>query len=422
MHGRLGGRPCAEADIQITESWRPLLDGGLADRAAETVSGIAGSLCALPYLESGNASLPEGSAGIALFHAYHARSVPRRADPMRAQQRLDHAVAAIAETRLPPGLHSGFCGVAWAMEHVMAKSDTTDGGDDDVNLPIDEAVEASLRDGGLLRETDLISGLAGVGVYALERLPRPSGKRILELVVHRLSELGEQVPDGMTWSKPDGSYNLGVAHGIPGLVGFLGQACAAGVSEAYELLEGAVRWLLARRWPRGSAVEFSTSISVGAERPADRVSWCYGNPGIAVALLLAARAVGEKHWENEALDLALAAAARGTGDPKVVDASVCHGSAGNAHLFNRLFQATGDERFRDAATSWVAKTFELQKQGSGLAGFMTLRGNADNKTAWVKDPGLLSGIAGTGLALLAATTTVEPCWDRVILAAVRPKA
>jgi hypothetical protein len=34
--------------------------------------------------------------------------------------------------------------------------------------------------------------------------------------------------------------------------------------------------------------------------------------------------------------------------------------------------------------------------------------------------GLLEGFAGVGLALLAAATTVEPTWDRMLLASVPP--
>ena len=77
---------------------------------------------------------------------------------------------------------------------------------------------------------DLISGLVGFGVYALERLPRAGGRECLERVVARLAETAERRPDGtVTWrTGPDllidrelesfreGNFNLGVAHGVPG--------------------------------------------------------------------------------------------------------------------------------------------------------------------------------------------------------------
>jgi hypothetical protein len=40
----------------------------------------------------------------------------------------------------------------------------------------------------------------------------------------------------------------------------------------------------------------------------------------------------------------------------------------------------------------------------------------------VADKGLLTGAAGVALALLAATTALEPDWDRVLLVAIPPLA
>jgi len=34
--------------------------------------------------------------------------------------------------------------------------------------------------------------------------------------------------------------------------------------------------------------------------------------------------------------------------------------------------------------------------------------------------GILIGIAGIGLSLLAATSAVEPCWDRILLLDIPP--
>jgi hypothetical protein len=37
------------------------------------------------------------------------------------------------------------------------------------------------------------------------------------------------------------------------------------------------------------------------------------------------------------------------------------------------------------------------------------------------EAGLLTGTAGIALALLAATTAVEPAWDRMLLVAIPPR-
>ncbi|HEX7277236.1 MAG TPA: lanthionine synthetase LanC family protein, partial [Acidimicrobiales bacterium] len=90
---------------------------------------------------------------------------------------------------------------------------------------------------------------------------------------------------------------------------------------------------------------------------------------------------------------AAAAAARPIQDAGVVDAGLCHGAAGLLHVSNRLYQATGDERQAAAARRWLEPALTLPVAGAGF----------------------LEGRAGVGLALLAATTDVEPEWDRILL-------
>lgn len=55
------------------------------------------------------------------------------------------------------------------------------------------------------------------------------------------------------------------------------------------------------------------------------------------------------------------------------------------------------------------------------AGYTAWSVAENGETGWHDDPGLLMGGAGIGLALLAAVSTVEPPWDRVLLAFVPPK-
>jgi hypothetical protein len=52
---------------------------------------------------------------------------------------------------------------------------------------------------------------------------------------------------------PRGYYNLGLAHGVPGVIAFLGKVCAVGVAcdKARPLLDGAVHWLLEQEGPDG---------------------------------------------------------------------------------------------------------------------------------------------------------------------------
>jgi lantibiotic modifying enzyme len=417
--------------------WRPILPEEVAERALGVVGEIAADLResfarAVPEDDFRRGpSLAGGDSGLALFFSYLDRARPGQGYDDIAMELLERSIEATGERHALPGLYGGFSGVAWTLEHLRGRLF-----EDDEEEDAGEEVAAALVDHvGLtpwLGQYDLISGLVGFGVWALERLPRAGSREALEQVVARLAETAEREPGIVTWRTPPelltptdlelfpaGNYNLGVAHGVPGVIALLAQACAAGV-DARDLLNGAVAWLLRQKLPEGAGSVFPYNVAPGAEPKFSRIAWCYGDLGIAASLLVAARAVGEEGWEREALEIARHAAARPAESTGVVDAGVCHGAAGAGHLFNRIHQATGDPACREAAVRWFEHALSLHRTGEGVGGFlMWTRGSQEEDLDWRPEPGFLTGSAGVGLALLGAVTPVEPEWDRVLLAAVR---
>jgi hypothetical protein len=149
------------------------------------------------------------------------------------------------------------------------------------------------------------------------------------------------------------------------------------------------------------------------------LAWCYGDAGVASALMVAARCVKEAEWEREALVIARRGAVRNAETAGVKDGALCHGSAGLAHIFNRLFQATGEEQFLKAARYWVAQTLALRRSGEGIGGFSAYRPATNSlEEYWDNEVGILEGGAGIALALLAAATDVEPAWDHMLLVSI----
>jgi hypothetical protein len=362
--------------------------------------------------------------------AYLARAGLSDGAAEKALRFLNEAVETVTTVSMPPGLYQGFSGIAWAAQHL---SGLLAAGDNDPNEAVDAALVEYLNQSPWRGDYDLISGLVGLGVYAFDRLPRPTAVACLERVIDRLAESAERGADGVTWHTPAedltpeqrakypcGYYNLGVAHGVPGVIPVLAAACAAGVAarKARPLVHGAVAWLLRQQLPAASESRFPNMCAPGIEPEACRLAWCYGDAGIAVALLSAARWLKEPAWEQEALAIARAAAARPAETAGVRDAGLCHGAAGLGHLFNRLFHAAGEACFAEAARFWFRRCLEMRQPGRGIAGFSHYGQRQDGVDCWLKEPGLLIGAAGIALALLAAITPIEPQWDRHLLAAI----
>jgi lantibiotic biosynthesis protein len=174
-----------------------------------------------------------------------------------------------------------------------------------------------------------------------------------------------------------------------------------------------VNWLLAQRRPAHAATSFGYFAGEPHDRPT-RLAWCYGDLGIAAVLLSAAEVVGGESWRRAAFEIALGAAQRTLGDSGVNDAGLCHGAAGVAHLFNRLYQATGQPELAEAARRWYGEALGLRSTEQGVGGFTAWIPNQSTGGHWVDAPGFLEGAAGVGLALLAAVTPVEPKWDSLL--------
>lgn len=409
---------------RLGQTWQPLLQGEQQIEALTTVAAIAHYLRIQPTASGYQADL-------ALFFSYLSQAQlaqpAEKSDTDQAIVFLEQAVDHLTHAPIGVGLYGGLAGVGWTLAHVGRY--VWGEPDEEACATIDELLYEYVGQTPWIGEYDLINGLVGIGVYALERLPNPIGSALLARVIDRLDEVAVRTPSGIAWFTPPerlpeaqrkrcphGYYNLGVAHGVPGVIALLGRAMVAGVAtdKAKRLLDGAIHWLLAQEIPSGPGLSeggFPVWVSTETQGGPARLAWCYGDVGIAAILLRVARSVGKPDWATAALRIARRAAQRPYTQSGVRDSCLCHGAAGLAHLFNCLYQATGDSLFGDTARFWLEQMLALRQPEQGIAGYCFLRGEQD----WDPTPGFLEGAAGIGLALLAAATSVEPAWDRLLL-------
>ncbi|MFQ5601217.1 MAG: lanthionine synthetase C family protein [Candidatus Krumholzibacteriia bacterium] len=407
----------------VSKSWRPILEGALARRALLRVEEIAAAIQADHPPSCLDPSLATGSAGLAVLYAYLAEAFAADTFERLARAYWQSSIDALAGMPTTPSLYSGFTGIAWVTAHLDGRLLETGGAD--LHEEVEEALLAHLRQSPWPHHYDLVDGLTGYGVYALERLPHPRAERCLEQVVLQLERLSRRSADGVAWFTepalmlpdhrvlyPDGCYDLGLAHGIPGVIALLGMSSARGIGPR-ALLEDAVRWLLAHRVVSASDGGFGSWLTAGGEPIGHRLGWCYGDPGVAAALLVASRAAGI--GPQTGLEIAVHAAALAPERAGVAGSGLCHGTAGLAHLFNRMHHATGERCLAEAARFWFERTLDPRHACPRIAGDRT--GSRLDAADRVRghDPGLLEGAAGIALALLAAATDLPPEWDRFLM-------
>ncbi len=405
MEGAANARAVAISDSIVRElrnvsrSWAP--QG--ASRSEQAVSDL---------------SLAWGAAGRLAAFAYCA---PGRTRAAILEKHADKLSSGLARVPLPSTLFRGFWGIGWAYAHMRTTGiwDALDSDD------LDDAIQPSLEWMSDQHAYDLMRGLVGLGVYALESPSKSRARKILRSVVSALGAVCTWSDQGVFWPTspealeaaerrtwPRGRTDLGMAHGSAGVIAFLAAVAHRERSQAtVRLLEGAVSWLLAQSLGPGRGSLFSAYVDQGTQSSETRLAWCVGDLGISVALALAARSLHREDWREEALRIALHSANRPIGDA-VNDTSLCHGSAGIAHLFSRLYQYLGHSTLREAAVRWYERCLAAETPGRFL-GFGAPRYAGSRRL----DPGFLMGAAGVALALKAATTEHAPSWDRVLLIA-----
>jgi len=414
--------------LDASESrWRPLITD--PDRRAEISTVITEVVAEIEAWRRGHEASCEETADYATLRIYAATDdiVPDPGDD--AGRAIEAAIAATGELSRP-ALYGGMARVAFAVAHLSSGEDT------DVAC---DAIERSLL--GFLElpteRYDLIGGLVGIAVPALQRIadgnPSASSEPIVRAVLDHLERLSRPMATGIAWHTPpsllpepqrrvapDGYINLGLAHGVPGVVAILARCIAAGidVGRARGLLDAAVEFLRSVAGPR-PGTRYPAWLPTAPAEPRSRVAWCYGDLGIAVALMSAAGVSGRVDWRNDALDLARGMAARSYESSQVSDAALCHGAAGVAHLFNRLAQATDDAELAAAADTWFGHTLAMRRDDA-IAGFPRAALGPDSATIFEPAADLLSGASGVALALHAAISQVEPSWDRLLLADLSP--
>jgi hypothetical protein len=405
--------------VRGSSSWRPLLAWRDRRRALTAVDAIVGDLRTLLLPPQGSASVWD-LASSALCLTYLARATGETGDALAAQTLLDAAIDLAGGERLPMSLHRGAAGLAWILHHAARVLGVE--GAADATQALDEELLGYLRGPGDIAEPyDLLDGLLGLGVYGFESGSRP----LVERVVQRLAARNEVAAEGLAWHTPpqsgdrnwfpEGHLNLGLAHGVAGVIAFLAGAMEEGIERgaARPLLLDAVHWLRRQRLPDGGQRVFPWAVAPGRPPVAQGLDpgWAYADAGIAAALAHAARALGDADLLEEALAVAAREAARMDELP-ARHPGIGFGPAGYAQIFARLYQQTGRPVFRRAARREILRLLEMRAPGIGVGGFSPVD-RADRPRG--ADSSFLGGASGIGLVLLGAATGVDPLWDRLLL-------
>ena len=342
-------------------------------------------------------SLTIGAAGRALL------AVERAATGHGPWTDVHHQLRALAASELDGGDHAGLFYGAPAVAFVLHCASTVEphyrAAAARLDAPLLDLTRRRLNracqrrrrgDATTFAEYDLFYGLTGLGALLLRRTP--DSDVFVDLLRYLIALIEPRRHDGQWrpgwWVEhhpdpllptPGGHANLGMAHGAAGILALLALAIRHG-----RLVDGqldAVHRLVAvfdhwrhldadgnswwPQWLTADDLRTNTSHQTTPGLP----SWCYGTPGIARALHLAAIATGQPDRQADAERvLAQCAATHTVG--QLAEPGLCHGRAG---LYQTLHRAAADTHTRNLNPELPAVT---PASGDGT-GFLTGRVGAD---------------------------------------------
>lgn len=404
--------------------WEKIIKESEEGRYVEKLSEIAEVILKeTRNLDVSRIDIMGGRAGIALFLFYYAKYTREEKYYDFGMDLLNDIFDTINEGSLFHTFAGGLAGIGWTIEHLV-KNEFIDADSDEILRDLDPFLKKMMISEIKKKNYDYLHGALGIGLYFLSRTGNKQAKDYLVELIDWLDKISmKDKSKGLKWksllNRDENleGFNLSLSHGISSIIVLLSKMFERGIhkDKVSTLLEGAMRFLFHHSLDTKKYLSFFPSWVASGHPPArSRLAWCYGDLGNTIAIWQAARSTGNKTWEEKAVDIIVhSTRRRDIKENMVLDAGLCHGGAGIANIFNRMYHYTKIDACKETAIYWFDQTLKMATHKGGYAGFKIWR--SEEYGGWINDAGLLEGIAGIGLALLSLVSDIEPRWDGALL-------
>ena len=361
----------------------------------------------------------EGCRGVALFLLQYYQYTKNEIYYNKAIDLIEKEFEFYGEHYDNPSFWTGVAGLGWFCNAIIKKhfDNEYDSGINAMDYLFESMILNDKRLG--LYYYDYLHGNLGLANYFIsENQFKP-----LSETVDRLYEFAiiDKYSDGLKWGTytkhtKNIDFNLSLSHGMSSVVVMLSKIYSLGIQEdkCTYMLEGSINYILTQKLPHGNYNSMYGAMAIESMKPLcdSRMSWCYGDLCVAIALWHASKALNKKDWFNKAIEIFIhASKRRDLKQNHVIDACFCHGTSGIAYIFNKIFKHTGIKEFQEAADYWFDRTLMMCCSEHYPAGY----GYWNNEKGYVCEYGILDGIAGIGLSLLSYVSDIDSSWDECLL-------
>ena len=364
--------------------------------------------------------LYSGEFGLLLFFFYYSKYSQNKKYVMLTERYAKRLSEQFIQGTKLQSFYSGFSGILYLFDF-LRENDFIDIDVSNNQPALDNYLISQMRQDIQQQYYDFMHGALGIGLYFLKQ--RTNTKWIHELIKSLYQTAEKDSEDqSFKWKTIIShehnliGYNPSLSHGISSIIIFLSRVVNSGKRDVIimEMLSGAVNYVLSLQkdftqfgsyFPHYLITNHQVPVSKS------RLAWCYGDLGIGLALWQAGKAIDNKGWKDKGLEILLQSTKRkNLSDNFVIDAEICHGSAGIALIFRRMYLETTMNQFKEATDFWIKQTLSFSEYEDGLVGFKTYM-----MGEWIGDYSLVTGISGIGLVLMSYIADDLQNWDEMLL-------
>ena len=372
-----------------------------------------------------------GLSGISLFKFYYSKFSNKE---VYAEQGLNYLYKCLNKINTGydfPTLCNGIAGFGWTVCH-LSREGFLDSETNEILNDLDNYLEKNLELDMGRGNYDFLHGGIGYAYYFLERYRNSeteiSKNKYRNIINNFLAELKElsvtDDKDCVKWlsivniETNEKGYNLSLSHGIASIIAFLTKLHEINdfKSTTLSVLKSAINYLI-----KVKNIDLTTSTSFfpnviplhGPVNKKSRLAWCYGDLGIAITLWNASKTLNNSEINQFSEKVLKNCTQRITSeDTSVVDAGICHGSYGNAQIFNRIYKETLNPIFLESCEFWINDGINRAIFSDGYAGYKQWHGK---NHIWTPEISLLEGITGIGLVIMDYLSEYDFKWDECLM-------
>lgn len=277
---------------------------------------------------------------------------------------------------------------------------------------------------------DVMYGITGIGNYLLNFSYKEEVKNTLRNIVLYIMELCDPIyidvpkftidpknsPLFTAIRNKESKYvNLGISHGVPGMLLLLIKTYEAGivVPKQLDTIKFVANYIFKCCVIREKEIFWESQKIVGMSNinaiPA-RDAWCYGTPGVAYSLLRASKILKD----DEMFQLAVNSMKLSIKERReIISPTFCHGLSGLCCLARKYYEYTSDDYFYDSYIKLLGDIVNLYNKDApfGFKDKEIKRG----KIVSQDEIGILTGVSGVILTILSCYKPVVTQWDSIFL-------